>query len=170
MGYPLQYSWASLVAQLIKNLPAMWETWVRSLGERKGYPLQYSGVGNSMDWIGQGVTKSRIQLSDFHFSLEGYGFIMTWRVQLELSPQNSSIWSARMTTWKDTQPPCPWVWTQGPSGLTLGSLLRDKVAVMCGNPITSNITWPQVHTLESRWSSRGRCGGRERWRCWLDVG
>ena len=32
MGYPLQYSWASLVAQLVKNLPAMWETWVRSLG------------------------------------------------------------------------------------------------------------------------------------------
>ena len=28
----LQYSWASLVAQLLKNLPAMWETWVRSLG------------------------------------------------------------------------------------------------------------------------------------------
>ena len=26
-GYPLQYSWASLVAQLVKNLPAMWETW-----------------------------------------------------------------------------------------------------------------------------------------------
>ena len=32
MGYPLEYSWASLVAQLVKNLPAMWETWVRSLG------------------------------------------------------------------------------------------------------------------------------------------
>ena len=31
-GYPLQYSWASLVAQLVKNPPAMWETWVRSLG------------------------------------------------------------------------------------------------------------------------------------------
>ena len=31
-GYPLQYSWASLMAQLVKNLPAMWETWVRSLG------------------------------------------------------------------------------------------------------------------------------------------
>ena len=26
IGYPLQYSWASLVAQLLKNLPAMWET------------------------------------------------------------------------------------------------------------------------------------------------
>ena len=31
IGYPFQYSWASLVAQLVKNLPAMWETWVRSL-------------------------------------------------------------------------------------------------------------------------------------------
>ena len=32
IGYLLQYSWASLVAQLVKNLPAMWETWVLSLG------------------------------------------------------------------------------------------------------------------------------------------
>ena len=32
IGYPLQYSWASLAAQLVKNLPAMQETWVRSLG------------------------------------------------------------------------------------------------------------------------------------------
>ena len=32
IGYPLQYSWASLVAQLVTNLPAMQETWVRSLG------------------------------------------------------------------------------------------------------------------------------------------
>ena len=32
MGYPLQYSWASLVAQLVKNLPAVQETWVHSLG------------------------------------------------------------------------------------------------------------------------------------------
>ena len=32
IGYPLQYSWASLVAQLVKNLPIMQETWVQSLG------------------------------------------------------------------------------------------------------------------------------------------
>ena len=31
-GYPLQYSWASLMALLVKNPPAMPETWVRSLG------------------------------------------------------------------------------------------------------------------------------------------
>ena len=32
MGYPLQYSWISLVAQMVKNPPAMQETWVKSLG------------------------------------------------------------------------------------------------------------------------------------------
>ena len=32
IGYPLQYSWASLVAQLVKNPPTMRETWVPSLG------------------------------------------------------------------------------------------------------------------------------------------
>ena len=31
IGYPIQYSWASLVAQLVKNLPAMRKTWLRSL-------------------------------------------------------------------------------------------------------------------------------------------
>ena len=73
IGYPLQYSWASLVAQLIKNPPAMWETWVwslgweRSLGEEKGFPLQYSGLENSRDCIAPGVTKSRTRLSNFHF-------------------------------------------------------------------------------------------------------
>ena len=55
---------ASLVAQLVKNPPAMWETWVKSLGwedplgEEKGYPLQYSGLENPMDYIVHGVTES----------------------------------------------------------------------------------------------------------------
>ena len=31
IGYPLLYSWASLVAQMVKNLPVMWETWIQSL-------------------------------------------------------------------------------------------------------------------------------------------
>ena len=32
IGYPLQYFWASLVVQMVKSLPAVLETWVRSLG------------------------------------------------------------------------------------------------------------------------------------------
>ena len=56
IAYPLQYSWTSIVAQLVKNPPAMWETWIRYLGwedspgEGKGYPLQYSGLENSMGY------------------------------------------------------------------------------------------------------------------------
>ena len=55
--YPLQYSWASLVAQMVKNPPAMQETWVRSLGWKdplkkgKATPLQYSGLENSMHCV-----------------------------------------------------------------------------------------------------------------------
>ena len=41
----------------------------RSPGEGKGYPLQYSGLGNSMDCIVHGISKSQTRLSDFHFSL-----------------------------------------------------------------------------------------------------
>ena len=39
----------------------------RSPGEGIGYPLQYSGLENSMDCIVDGVTKSQTQLSDFHY-------------------------------------------------------------------------------------------------------
>ena len=39
-----------------------------SPGEGKGYPLQYSGLENSMDCIVHGVAKGWMQLSDFHFT------------------------------------------------------------------------------------------------------
>ena len=41
----------------------------RSPGEGKGYPLQYSGLENSMDCIVHGVAKSWTRLSDFHFAI-----------------------------------------------------------------------------------------------------
>ena len=51
IGYLLQYSWSSLVAQLVKNPPAMWETWVPDpLEKGKCYLLQYSGLENSIDY------------------------------------------------------------------------------------------------------------------------
>ena len=52
------------MAQLVKNLPAMWETWVQPLAwedpleKNTGYPLQYSGLENSVYSL-QGVTKSQ---------------------------------------------------------------------------------------------------------------
>ena len=51
IGYPLQYSWASLLAQMVKNPPAMWETLVQFPSredalEKHGNPLQYSFLEN----------------------------------------------------------------------------------------------------------------------------
>ena len=55
IGYPLQYSWASFVAQLVKNLPAMQETWVRSLGWEdpleKGKATHSSILAWRIPWI-----------------------------------------------------------------------------------------------------------------------
>ena len=56
----------------------MRETWIRSLGwegpleKGKHYPLQYSGLENSMDCIVYGVTKCLTQLSNFHFHFSQY--------------------------------------------------------------------------------------------------
>ena len=46
--------------------PASIPGWGRSLAEGKGYPLQYSGLDNSMDCIVHGIRKSRTQVNDFH--------------------------------------------------------------------------------------------------------
>ena len=73
----------SLVAQMVKNPPAMWETLVRSLGQedppekgiatQNGTPLQYSCLENPMDggawWAAlHGVARSQTRLSDFTFT------------------------------------------------------------------------------------------------------
>ena len=68
------------VAQLVKNLTAMWDLGSipglgRSPGEGKGYPLQYSGLENSMAYIDLGVAKCRIRLSDFHFHFMSFKFV-----------------------------------------------------------------------------------------------
>ena len=49
IGYPLQYSWEFLVAQKVKNLPAMWETWAERIPWRRACSLlQYSFLENPM--------------------------------------------------------------------------------------------------------------------------
>ena len=50
IGYPLQYSWASLVAQLVKNLLAMQETWVRSLGWEDPLETGKATHSSSLAW------------------------------------------------------------------------------------------------------------------------
>ena len=68
----IRFRTASSIAQLVKNLPAMQETPVQSLGwedllkKGKGYPLQHSSLENSTDCIVHGVAESRTWLSKFH--------------------------------------------------------------------------------------------------------
>ena len=75
----IEVSRASLVAQLVKIHLQLQETWcsipglARSPGEGNGYPLQYSGLENSMDRTVHGVTKSQTLLSSFHFHLASHG-------------------------------------------------------------------------------------------------
>ena len=69
-GYPLQYSWASPVALLVKNLPTMQETWARSMGWED--PQRSKRLSTPVFWPGEfhglyGVAKSQTGLSDFHF-------------------------------------------------------------------------------------------------------
>ena len=54
IGYPLKYSWTSLVVQLVKNPPAMWETWVWNIPWRREifWPREFHGLVH-------GVTKSQ---------------------------------------------------------------------------------------------------------------
>ena len=65
IGYPLQYSWASLVAQLVKNPPTMWETWVQSLGWED--PLKKGKATNSsipawrIPWTVQSLGLQRVR-------------------------------------------------------------------------------------------------------------
>ena len=50
IGYPLQCSWVSLVAQLVKNLSAMWETWVQSLSLEEPLKKGKATYSNILVW------------------------------------------------------------------------------------------------------------------------
>ena len=73
IGYPLQYSWASLVAQLAKNPPAVWETWVQSLDWEdlleKGTATHSSILAWRIPWTVWPMRSQRVghERSNFHF-------------------------------------------------------------------------------------------------------
>ena len=92
IGYPLQYSWASLVAQLVKNCLQCrrpgFDPWVGKIPwRRERLPLQYSDLENSMDCTVHGVTKNRTWLREFHFTLlthyELRQWVQEWKGELD---------------------------------------------------------------------------------------
>ena len=94
IGYPLQYSWTSLVAQLVKNPPTKWETWVQSLGWEgpleKGKTTHSSILAWRISWtIVQEVAKSQGRLSDFHFHSCSIVLLLSAHILLMLSVYTS---------------------------------------------------------------------------------
>ena len=65
IGYLLQYSWASLVVQLVKNLPGMQETWVQSLGWedplQKGKAIHSSILAWRIPWTVESMGSQRVE-------------------------------------------------------------------------------------------------------------
>ena len=129
------YFWASLVAQLVKNPPAMWETWVPSLDWKDplemgmAYSFQYTGLKSSMDCIVHGVAKSWTQLSDFDFTsyiylgspdcASGkelsagdiqYSGSQVWSLGWEDPPEEGTAIHFSILTWRIP-------WTEEPGGL-----------------------------------------------------
>ena len=74
IGYPLQYSWASLVAQLVKNLPPMQETWVWEDPLEKRMATHSSILAWRIPWTVwgsfHGVAKNQTGWSNFHFHID----------------------------------------------------------------------------------------------------
>ena len=78
-GYPLQYSWASFVAQLEKNLPAMQETWVWSLGWEapleKGIVTHSSILAWRIPWTVESMGSQRVRHHWVTFTFHSHKFI-----------------------------------------------------------------------------------------------
>ena len=82
--------WASLVAQLVNNLPATQETWVQSLGWEdpleKGKPTHFSILAWRIPWTTHGVAESQTWLSDIHFTSLHSVLSLFSRVRLSAHP------------------------------------------------------------------------------------
>ena len=76
IGYSLQYSWASLVAQLVKNLPTMWETWVQKIPWRKErlptpvfWPGEFHGVYSPWGRKEKNIEKVKVKVAQLCLTL-----------------------------------------------------------------------------------------------------
>ena len=123
------------MARLVKNPPALWETWVRSVGweepleKGQGYPFQYSGLENSMNCIVHGVAKSWTRLSDFDTSnkvlLYSPGIYIQYIVISHVYVSRSVVSdSMRPHGLEPTRPLCPWDSPGKSTGVDCHALLQ----------------------------------------------
>ena len=94
ISYPLQYSWASLLAQLVKNPPAMWETWVRSLcwedPLEKGKATYSSILAWRIPWTVESMGSQRVRHDWATFTFMHWR--RKWQPTLVFLPRESQGW------------------------------------------------------------------------------
>ena len=89
--------WASLVSELVKNLPVMWETWVRSLDWKDPLEKGTTTCSSILAWrisraTVHGVAKSRTQLNDVHFhNIFSYIRMDIYLIMLSLSSKITAL-------------------------------------------------------------------------------
>ena len=93
------------MAELVKNPPTMWETWVQSLGWEdaleKGKPTHSSILAWRIPWTVQSMgSQSWAQLSDFHFQLYVLGFPEFSLEGLMLEAEAPMLWPPDVKNWK----------------------------------------------------------------------
>ena len=113
--YPLQCSWASLVAQLVKNPPAMWETWVQSLGWDdllKGKATHSSILAWWIPWTEQPIAHEvEIVRHDWASEVKWLSrvrlFATPWTVAYQAPPSVYGIF--QQENWSGLPFPSPWL-------------------------------------------------------------
>ena len=137
-------------ARDLSSVPGLW----RSPGEGKGYPLQYSGLGNSMNCIVLGVTNSRTWLSDFHITSLHFTSEMKypkmkrdWAIST-MKKGNATHLKQRLEDWEKTAEPSRNVWRHCAGNVKLLSIFIKKTMSFWG-----------VTKKTVQWS-RVACGGR----------
>ena len=134
IGYPLQYSWASLVAQLVKNPPTRQETWVRSLGRENPLEMGKSthssilAMENSMDYSPWGRKESDMT-EWFHFQ-----WWIRQRDRFLPISTTASVWSVTMAE-------------------PVSGSLREKRLILTGNHLAGFSS--DGHTGGESWRIKG---------------
>ena len=159
IGYPLQYSWASLVAQLVRNLPAMWETWVWSLGWEdsleKGKATHSSILVWRIPWTVWSMGSQRVQHDwvTFTFTFPGGSVVKNSMANAEDMGSIPDLGRSLM----------PWTnWTRGPQLLSLCSRAQElqllkplspcstREATTMRSPYSTTTEWPPLATVRKK--------------------
>ena len=113
MGYPLQYSWVSLVAQVVRNPPAMWEIWIQSLDWEdlleKGKATHSSILAWRIPWTVKSMGSQRVRHDWATFTFTCYRkwdglYWQKWnpfhlnKVAMK-DPTESNIWIKSWSRW-----------------------------------------------------------------------